>query len=206
MATSTVVKSATLIQDPSYFDRRKSDFLQVTHHRLISQDFDALRYDAAASLQLVPILTPGSPVPLDNKAITSPYNDALHLLNLDTIGLQERVLALAMTTMKPIRDDFRTADYAESFNWDAIFATVRLLCAFANHSWAEQEFYVVIFRSVLKENCDLDLLYELDKESHREAVESGGLLKYWFGKADQHQRNLATCKSSTPMHAQWLWS
>jgi hypothetical protein len=37
-------------------------------------------------------------------------------------------------------------------------------------------------------------LYKLDYESHAEACESGGLLKYWFGKADGERRNLATCK------------
>jgi hypothetical protein len=34
----------------------------------------------------------------------------------------------------------------------------------------------------------------LDYESHREACESGGLLKYWFGGPSEERRNLATCK------------
>ena len=63
-----------------------------------------------------------------------------------------------------------------------------------NHTWTSQTFYVVIFRSQLKPDIDNDLLYKLDYESHREACESGGLLKYWFGKTDGERRNLATCE------------
>jgi hypothetical protein len=61
-------------------------------------------------------------------------------------------------------------------------------------AFPETSFYVVVFRSQLKPDIDQDRLYLLDYESHREACESGGLLKYWFGKADGERRNLATCE------------
>ena len=62
--------------------------------------------------------------------------------------------------------------------------------------WQETSLYVVVFRSQLKDGIDNDWLYKLDYESHAEACESGGLLKYWFGKGDGERRNLATCKFS----------
>jgi hypothetical protein len=60
--------------------------------------------------------------------------------------------------------------------------------------WKKQDFYVVIFRSKLKENINRDRLGELDDHSHEEATASGGLLKYWFGSTNEERRNLATCK------------
>ena len=51
-----------------------------------------------------------------------------------------------------------------------------------------------MFRSKLKPLIDTEYLYKLDEESHREAVGSGGLLKYWFGAGDGQRRNLATCE------------
>ena len=41
---------------------------------------------------------------------------------------------------------------------------------------------------------DREKLFVLDKNSHAEAVRSGGLLKYWYGEPDAEGANLATCK------------
>jgi hypothetical protein len=90
---------------------------RVVHHGLITEEFDALRFHAAASLQLVTPLGHGSLPLLDNKLISSPYNDSDHLLDLDTLSLQDKILALALTTMKPILGDYATEDYELSFNW-----------------------------------------------------------------------------------------
>ena len=187
----------------NYSSKVSNVLSRVVHHKLITEEFDALRFHAAASLQLLSPLTPGGSPLLDNKVITSPYNDPDHVLDLDTLSIQDRMLTLALTTMQPILDDYATEPYEVSFNWDIIFATVRALASSANHTWTKQEFYVVIFRSQLKEDCDRQLLHDLDKHSHREATVSGGLLKYWFGSCNEDRRNLATCKSNLLISQQY---
>jgi hypothetical protein len=185
---------ATATGSTPYFSKSPAQLSQVIHHSLITEEFDALRFHAAASLQLVSPLIPGGTPLLDNRIISSPYNDSDHLLALDTLSLQDKILALALTSMRPILEDYATADYELSFNWTEIFRTARALASSVNHPWTKQEFYVVIFRSQLKDGCDKQLLHDLDKHSHREATVSGGLLKYWFGSCNADRRNLATCK------------
>jgi hypothetical protein len=82
----------------------------------------------------------------------------------------------------------------KSFNWDEVLAALQNLANAENHVWKEEAFYTVIFRSKLNANVDEQRLHDLDKTSHREAVQSGQLLKYWFGKRDDQECNLATCK------------
>jgi len=164
---------------------------------LITTDFDALRFDAAASLQIVQAqqsLSYSTSTPRSQHLISSPYNDPNHLLDLRTLDAQSRLLSQALSFMKPVHDDYATADYETSFNWDDVLAVLRSLSAAEKHEWIAQDFYTVIFRSQLNPNVDEQRLHDLDKNSHREAVESGGLLKYWFGKRNEHERNLATCK------------
>ena len=161
---------------------------------LITSDFDALRFDAAASLQIAShaqILSTSTP--RSHHLISSPYNDPKHLLDLRTLEPQSRLLSLALTFLKPIRADYATGDYMASFNWSEVLSALRTLAAEEGHAWTEQAFYTVIFRSELNANVDEQRLHDLDKNSHREAVESGNLLKYWFGKRDGEDRNLATC-------------
>lgn len=127
--------------------------------------------------------------------ISSPYSDFTNQLDLQRLGLQDRLFALALTSLAPLRPDYATAPYMSTFNWPIVFAHLRALCAQFGLSWERQEFYLVIFRSQLSRGIDRTRLGELDKESHREACESGGLLKYWFGSCDGEMRNLATCES-----------
>jgi hypothetical protein len=107
--------------------------------------------------------------------------------------------------MKPIKEDYAIADYMTSFNWDEILDILRTLATTEGHVWREQDFYTVIFRSRLRSDIDEQRLHDLDKDSHREAVESGYLLKYWFGKRDHEERNLATCKSFLRMEILTGW-
>jgi hypothetical protein len=102
---------------------------------------------------------------------------------------------MALTALKPARPDYATATYTEALNFDSVLDVLRTLVKSEGAQWRETSFYVVTFRSKLKEGIDIDYLYKLDFESHREACESGGLLKYWFGKTDGERRNLATCMS-----------
>ncbi|KAH9827870.1 UPF0643 protein [Teratosphaeria destructans] len=139
------------------------------------------------------------PVPISshfsspNKLINSPYTSPQHALDLTSLPDTARLFALALTTLAPIRADYATAPYLDSFNWNEVFRNLRNLITEAGLDWRDQEFYVVIFRSTLKEGADRDWLGKLDAESHREACQSGGLLKYWFGECDSSRRNLATC-------------
>lgn len=171
----TVVTDGTNIQDPA----------------TVTQDFHELQFEAAALRQLD---NPPSSKPTSTQLISSPYNNPGHYLDLTTLDTANLIFAKALTALKPINPNYATAPYIASLDFGTVLALVRLFSQQLNHTWTSTAFYVVIFRSKLKENIDNDLLYKLDYESHREACESGGLLKYWFGKPTDERRNLATCE------------
>lgn len=177
----------------------------------ITQEFDALRFEAAAFGQLSFITCTGTSTPstpedttaLNNDIttysnpsdylISSPYNNPGHYLHLPTLAPASHLFALALTALQPSTHSYATAPYTSALNFNTVLSLLRRLCLASNFPWHSTTFYVVVFRSQLKPNIDNDWLYKLDYESHREACESGGLLKYWFGKADDERRNLATC-------------
>ncbi|KAL2004206.1 hypothetical protein VTN02DRAFT_5349 [Thermoascus thermophilus] len=170
----------------------------LLHHSLVTADFDALKFHAAASQQLRIGQAPhdhsaGPQGGGDDLLIVSPYNDPAHLLDLKTLDTPNRLLATALTVFKPVRDDYATAPYTETFNWDAVVELLRDLAQAEGYQWRRQKFYVVVFRSRLFPDVDMQLLHDLDVHSHREATASGGLLKYWFGTKDENHQNLATC-------------
>jgi hypothetical protein len=171
-----------LVLDPSY----------------VTTEFDLLRFHAAAFDQLpkaTVIADRDQPSPSSDLLVSSPYNAPQHHLSLSTLPAPSLLFALALTSLAPTTPSYATAPYATALNFPVVIATLRSLVP-ANYIWPQTDFYVVVFRSELKPHIDMDLLYTLDFESHREACESGGLLKYWFGKADEGRRNLATCKCS----------
>lgn len=130
--------------------------------------------------------------------VTSPYTSQGHLTNLSALPLPSRLFALSLTRLSPVGRSYATTPYQQAFNWPTVFENLRSVSASHNLTWTSTVFYVVEFRSKLKSNIDRELLFKLDRESHREATASGGLLKYWFGKVsdDKEGRNLATCESS----------
>lgn len=177
----------------------------VYHHSLVTEDSHALKFNAAASLQLLHTIAeqknPSQPpaAPTDTRLIISPYNDDLHLLDLTTLDTPNRLLAKALTSLKPTRDDYATADYTESFNWSSVLETLRELAAAEGYEWERQSFYVVVFRSKLQPTAEISYLHDLDFHSLAEATLSGGLLKYWFGSKDEKFQNLATCTLFPPL-------
>nr|POE76210.1 upf0643 protein [Quercus suber] len=126
--------------------------------------------------------------------VSSPYPNLTNQLKLRDLERPVRLFALAMTILRPTRADFRTGPYMSIFNWNDVFRLLKTLRAQSSLDWPRQEFYVVVFRSKLRDGIDRDRLGELDQRSHEEACASGGLLKYWFGTTDEENRNLATCK------------
>ena len=170
---------------------------------LISTDFDLLRFEAAAYDQLHVSTSKNdqhynssNPIAFSSLLISSPYNNPGHYLHLASLDTPNQILSKALTALRPLRPDYATAPYTEALNLDTIVDLVRKFAADEGFQWREQSLYVVSFHSKLKAVIDNELLYALDYESHREACESGGLLKYWFGKPSEERRNLATCKCS----------
>jgi hypothetical protein len=102
-------------------------------------------------------------------------------------------------TLHNADEHYRESSYEEALNWLEVKVKLQALAKDAGIKWKAQKFYVVEFRSTLKESIDIPLLYTLDKQSHQEAAESGGLLKYWYGTPDSQRRNLATCKCTVRM-------
>ncbi|KAK9312806.1 hypothetical protein V1522DRAFT_255216 [Lipomyces starkeyi] len=164
------------------------------HHSLVTKDYELLKFHAAAALQLqFGHQRHERAATSDDRLIASPYNDELHLLDLRRLNTPNQLLAKALTILKPIREDYATAPYIESFNWQEVIDFLRDLAAAESYHWKKQKFYVVTFRSKLYPDIDLQRLHDLDAHSHQEAMASGGLLKYWFGTKNQSHQNLATC-------------
>ncbi|KAF7868649.1 hypothetical protein EAF04_005180 [Stromatinia cepivora] len=131
----------------------------------------------------------------DRYLVVSPYDEKPHLLDLGTLDTPNQLLARALVGLKCLREDYATAPYIETFNWQEIIDSLRELAKTFNHKWEEESFYIVVFRSqvppeTVAHYSDLGVL---DKAAHAEATESGGFLKYWFGVPDKNGRNLATC-------------
>lgn len=133
---------------------------------------------------------------LGDHLVVSPYATIPHLLDLRKLDESPRLLAKALTVLQSVREDYATAPYHLSFNWDAVTERLRSLLEISNSLWKRQQFYIVVFRSQLPPTTDRIHLGQLDQKSHAEATKSGGLLKYWFGLPDANGRNLATCTDS----------
>ncbi|KAK0115205.1 hypothetical protein ONS96_013671 [Cadophora gregata f. sp. sojae] len=125
--------------------------------------------------------------------VVSPYLEPAHLLDLSTLDTANQLLAKALVDLKFIRDDHRTAPYADSLNWPEIINSVRKLAEASEFKWKTTDFYIVVFRSRIPPTTIYADLGVLDKAAHAEATESGGFLKYLFSCPDIDGRNLATC-------------
>lgn len=133
---------------------------------------------------------------LEDSLLQVSYYDATeHCLALSSVSTPYRLFALALSILNPSTSVYATAPYEDAFNWSEVMHTLKALASYERYHWPQTEFYVVDFRSQLKAELDRDKLFELDRESHREATQSGGLLKYWFGTPDSERKNLATCMS-----------
>ncbi|KAI4105597.1 MAG: hypothetical protein L6R37_002675 [Teloschistes peruensis] len=130
---------------------------------------------------------------VEDLLVVSPYTDRAHLLDLTILNQAQILLAHALTVLSPATAAYATSAYIASFNWVEVFNFLATTVKAANYPWKEQVFYIVVFRSQVPPTTDRSHLGALDKRAHAEAMQTNGLLKYWFGVPDHDGRNLATC-------------
>ncbi len=114
----------------------------------------------------------------DKYLVVSPYHEQGHLLDLDSVDMENQLLALSLTKLECVRKDYATAPYLEAFNWGEIMETLHTLTREMNHTWMETSFFVVAFRSRIPPTTVYAELGTLDRAAHAEATASGGFLKY----------------------------
>lgn len=129
---------------------------------------------------------------------SSPYREDSHLLDLQPYGYEHKIIALALQSFITVKENYATVLYAEGFN---ISEVIDLAFEYANdlgRPLGDFSVYIVAFRSKLFHEVQMssqkrEILGQIDKSSHAEANQSGGLLKYFFGVPDKDGNNLATC-------------
>ncbi|CAN9330742.1 unnamed protein product [Alternaria alternata] len=164
--------------------------VQLLNPESITSEFDKLRFEAAAHDQLV-FHNPQFYQLADDASKHSTPNR--HPETLSTLLISSPIQYPQPLSRPLLPSPNYTLPSSRTSPDSAQTGYPNLRYRAERYEWKETSFYVVVFRSQLKEDIDQEWLYRLDEESHREACESGGLLKYWFGKGDEERRNLATC-------------
>jgi hypothetical protein len=82
----------------------------------------------------------------------------------------------------PIYPDYAARPVQDGFSWSSSLAG----CAF-------ERLYLVVFRSIRRPSVDLELLREHDDRAYEKALESGGLLRYFKGEANERGECLSFC-------------
>ncbi len=100
------------------------------------------------------------------------------------------LLHTACEQICPIVPDYATRPVQDGFSWYSSL----LGCAF-------ERLYLVVFRSVRRVSADLDLLREHDDRAYEKALESGGLLRYFKGEANEQRECLSFCLWETRRQA-----
>jgi hypothetical protein len=84
--------------------------------------------------------------------------------------------------LSPIHPDHTTLPIQEGFNWSSCLAEVPF-----------SRLYLVVFRSVRRATADLELLKEHDDRAYAEALEAGGLLRYFRGSMNERCECVSFC-------------
>ncbi len=92
------------------------------------------------------------------------------------------VVRRACQQISPLYPDYATRPIQDGFSWSSSLGG----CAF-------ERLYLVVFRSVRRPSADLDLLREHDDRAYEKALESGGLLRYFKGEANELGECLSFC-------------
>jgi hypothetical protein len=87
----------------------------------------------------------------------------------------------ACQQISPTHPDYATLPIEHGFDWSSLSC-----CLF-------DRLYLVAFRSEWQPEADLDLLREHDDRAFEEALESGGLLRYFKGHANEQGECLSFC-------------
>jgi len=100
------------------------------------------------------------------------------------IQVKEKIEAVhrACQQISPMYPDYATRSIQDGFSWSSSLAD----CTF-------DQLYLVVFRSVRRPSADLDLLREHDDRAYQKALESGGLLRYFKGEANERGECLSFC-------------
>src|SRR5215207_6491375 len=93
-----------------------------------------------------------------------------------------QVVHKACQQISPIYPDYATRPVQDGFSWASSLAG----CAF-------ERLYLVFFRSIRRPSVDLELLREHDDRAYEKALESGGLLRYFKGEANELGECLSFC-------------
>lgn len=158
---------------------------------------------------LIPVVAVDSV--LDIASVTrirsSPYHEHRHWLDLTKETINYQIIALALQSFHPVTEKYAFDSYHESFNISEIVQLIKQYSEQIHHKFTNTSVHIVAFRSILHDEVKQSskrrqFLAEVDKASHLEANESGGLLKYWFGVPDdENGQNLATCWWVSKNHA-----
>src|SRR5215211_8810363 len=100
------------------------------------------------------------------------------------------VVHRACQQISPMYPDYPTRPIQDGFSWSSSL----LGCAF-------ERLYLVSFRSVRRPSADLELLREHDDRAYEKALESGGLLRYFKGEANERRACLSFCLWETRRQA-----
>jgi hypothetical protein len=100
------------------------------------------------------------------------------------------VVRRACQQISPIYPDYATRPVQDGFSWSSSL----LGCAF-------ERLYLVVFRSIRRPSVDLELLREHDDRAYEKALESGGLLRYFKGEANELGECLSFCLWETRRQA-----
>jgi hypothetical protein len=92
------------------------------------------------------------------------------------------VVHRACQQISPIYQDYAAWPVQDGFSWSSSLAG----CAF-------ERLYLVVFRSIRRPSVDLELLREHDDRAYEKALESGGLLRYFKGEANELGECLSFC-------------
>lgn len=91
-------------------------------------------------------------------------------------------LRAACARLVPIHPDYTTLPVRDGFNWTSCLAGERSF-----------RLYLVVFRSIRREDADLQLLRQCDDRAYAEAVRAGGLLRYFKGEMNERRECLSFC-------------
>ena len=151
----------------------------LVDYHFVNPSLNALKFDAAASFQLPQKHKSGcehlTGTDSDGLLVVSPYTSRSHLLDLSGVTKPNQLLAMALTSFKPILSSYATAPYISAFNWVEVMECLRVLAKNdTSYHWQEQVFYLVVFRSQIPPTTDRSHLGSLDEVSHAEAMHTGG--------------------------------